>query len=84
MVARISRIKCERCGQIRDVHLSFDDPLPEFCENCQMEVAKAKKEKELATFQQLPLEERVRRLEKEVYELRAILSSCSEPLGPIG
>lgn len=65
-MAYITSFNCKHCGNVRAEVVESS----QICANCRFEIAKLDKENHLAKLQLAPLEERVRRIEEQLYDLK--------------
>ena len=83
-MAIISTITCGKCGQGVDVAHSASECPPDICGECQKELDETKKRLYLNKLKELPLEERVKRIEEALYdaeESRSFYDTGNIPLG---
>ena len=69
-MAVLSRITCERCGEVADVMHSPSDAKPQVCGACRAREEDAERDQYFAELDALPLEERLRRVETWIYDYR--------------
>ena len=65
-----STIYCFECGETKDVVHSLRGGPPTICNECREWNEKNEKEKHLNALKQLPIEERIAKIEEWIYDLR--------------
>ena len=70
IMANLSRIRCRSCGEAADVMHNPSGGKPTICGPCRKKENSQKRENHLSELGDLPIEERLRRIEAWIYDYR--------------
>jgi len=65
-MAYITSFNCKHCGNVRTEVVESS----QICANCRVEIARLDKENHLAKLELISFDDRVRRIEEQLYDLR--------------